>query len=114
MEEPNLAGMDSADLWRVSSYTDRRAGTIMVLEPVDVHGARDASRRCVYQSAVGMKFGEQVRNVEFTIEAVTLREAVEGWKVAAEGALKGEMERAEKESFAAKIALPGGMAARVN
>lgn len=113
-EEVKVNPIDSKELWRAEVYTDRKNGTINVMLPVDVYGQRDLTRKPIYQSVVGVNVGRGQEQLGFVIEAVTLREAVDGWESAAILAIRGAIQEAERMAFANKLAMPSGMAARVN
>jgi hypothetical protein len=111
-----LQGMDVDDLYRAETYTDRKAATIQVLVPVDAHGSRDPKRRQLFQSVVGMQWGGQTQHIEFLIEdAVTLKDAVEMWDLAATAAMEKAVADAEKRAFESRMVIGSSLAAgRVN
>lgn len=114
MDEVKVNPIDGKELWLAQVFTDRKNGTINVMLPVDAHGQRDPTRKPIYQSVVAVNTGRGPQELGFLIEAVTLREAVDGWELAATQAIKGAVAEAERVAFANKLKMPAGMAARVN
>lgn len=114
MEEVKVNPIDGKDLWKAEVYTDRKNGTINVMLPVDVHGTRDPTRKPIYQSVVAVNTGGGPKDLGFLIDAVTLREAVYGWEVAAVKAISEAVGLAEDARFRNSLLMPGTAAARVN
>ena len=115
-EKPVLQELDGDDLYRAETYTDRKAGTIQALVPVDKYGTRDPDRRVIYQSVVGVGGGPNgVQHLEFTIDdAITLSDAVELWSTAASKAIESAIKLAEKRRFEQSMLMGGSAAARIN
>lgn len=114
MEEVKVNSLDSKDLWRAEVYTDRKNGTINVMLPVDVHGQRDPTRKPIYQSVVALRTGDRDQQLGFVIDAVTLREAVDGWEAAAVKTITESLRVDEDARFRNSLLMPGVAAARVN
>jgi hypothetical protein len=95
MADPKLteAAMDAASLYREEIYTDRKVGTLRVLQPVTAQGAPDASRPTLYQGEAQLMTNMGPLPISFEIEASSLAEAVAGY---AEATREG-VERAMRE-----------------
>jgi hypothetical protein len=75
--------MDSSSLYREEIFTDRRAGTIRVLLPVQVTGAPDLGRKAVYVGEAQLLTTVGALPLSFEIEAASLQEAVAKYAAAA-------------------------------
>jgi hypothetical protein len=95
MADPKLteAAMDAASLYREEIYTDRKVGTLRVLQPVTAQGAPDASRPTLYQGEAQLMTNMGPLPISFEIAANSLAEAVAGY---AEATHEG-VERAMRE-----------------
>ena len=94
--DPNRVGemtMDPASLYRGEIYTDRKVGTLRVLQPVKSDGSPDTLRKTVYQGEAQLMTNMGPLPISFDIDAATLSEAVAGY---AEATRSG-VERAMRE-----------------
>ena len=85
--------MDAASLYREEIYTDRKVGTLRVLQPVKSDGSPDATRKTVYQGEAQLMTNMGPLPISFDIEAKDLAEAVENYAEAT----KSGVERAMRE-----------------
>jgi len=101
--------MDTADLYREESFTDRRIGTIQRLQPVQADGQPDASRAEVFVGQTQILTPAGALPLSFEIEANSFEEAVAGFGAAAKQALAGTMQRLEemRRDAASSIIVPG-------
>jgi hypothetical protein len=75
--------MDPSSLYREEIFTDRRAGTIRVLLPVQVTGAPDLGRKPVYVGEAQLLTTVGALPLSFEIDAASLQEAVSNYAAAA-------------------------------
>ena len=87
------AAMDAASLYREEIYTDRKVGTLRVLQPVKSDGTPDPKRRTVYQGEAQLMTNMGPLPISFDIEAKDLAEAVANYAEAT----KSGVERAMRE-----------------
>jgi hypothetical protein len=94
--DPNRMGemtMDSTSLYREEIYTDRKVGTLRVLQPVKTDGSADASRATVYQGEAQLMTNMGPLPISFDIDAKNLADAIAGYAEAT----KAGIERAMRE-----------------
>jgi hypothetical protein len=94
--DPNRMGemtMDPASLYREEIYTDRKVGTLRVLQPVKSDGSADASRPTVYQGEAQLMTNMGPLPISFDIDATNLADAIAGYPEAT----KAGIERAMRE-----------------
>ena len=87
------AAMDAASLYREEIYTDRKVGTLRVLQPVKSDGTPDPKRQTVYQGEAQLMTNMGPLPISFDIEAKDLAEAVANYAEAT----KSGVERAMRE-----------------
>lgn len=87
------ARMDVADLYREEIFTDRKVGTLRVLQPVTGAGSPDPARATIYQGEAQLMTSMGPLPISFDIDADTLADAVERYGEAA----KVGVERAMRE-----------------
>jgi hypothetical protein len=85
--------MDPASLYREEIYTDRKVGTLRVLQPVKSDGSADASRPVVYQGEAQLMTNMGPLPISFDIDADNLADAIAGYPEAT----KAGVERAMRE-----------------
>src|SRR5579863_313571 len=85
------ATMDSTQLYREETFTDRKVGTIRRLTPVTAEGSPDPGRPVLFvgQAQVMTPMGAVPLN--FELDAATLNVAIEKFGVAAEAAVHQTM-----------------------
>ena len=94
--DPNRMGemtMEAASLYREEIYTDRKAGTLRVLQPVKSDGSPDTLRKTVYQGEAQLMTNMGPLPISFDIDAATLADAIAGYAEAT----KAGIERAMRE-----------------
>lgn len=94
--DPNRIGemtMDPTSLYREEIYTDRKVGTLRVLQPVKSDGSADTSRATVYQGEAQLMTNMGPLPISFDIEAKNLADAIAGYPEAT----KAGIERAMRE-----------------
>ena len=87
------AAMDAASLYREEIYTDRKVGTLRVLQPVKSDGTPDTIRRTVFQGEAQLMTNMGPLPISFDIEATNLADAVAGYAEAT----RAGVERAMRE-----------------
>jgi len=100
--------LDPKGLYREDVFTDRRAGSIRRLTPVNIAGEVDASRPVLFSGQTQLLTPAGVLPLGFEIEAKTLEEALqkfpEGVKVALEQAI--DEARELRREAASRIVVP--------
>jgi len=87
------AAMDETSLYREEIYTDRKIGTLRVLQPVKPDGTPDTIRRTVYQGEAQLMTNVGPLPISFDIDATSLADAVTKYA----DATKAGIERAMRE-----------------
>ena len=87
------AAIDAASLYREEIYTDRKVGTLRVLQPVKSDGSPDTLRRTVFQGEAQLMTNMGPLPINFDIDADTLSEAIAAYPEAT----KAGIERAMRE-----------------
>jgi hypothetical protein len=83
--------MDSTQLYREETFTDRKVGTIRCLTPVTADGAVDAARPVVFVGQAQVMTPMGALPISFELEASTLSGAIEKFGAAAEQAVHQTM-----------------------
>jgi hypothetical protein len=100
--------LDPKALYREDVFTDRRAGSIRRLTPVNLDGEVDASRPVLFSGQTQLLTPAGVLPLGFEIEATTLDEALkrfpEGVRVALEQAI--DEAREMRREAASRIVVP--------
>lgn len=100
--------MDPAALYREETYTDRRAGTLRRLTPVQTDGSDDPARPVLYIGQAQILTPMGAMPIAFEIEAESLGEAAEKFGDAANVAVERtarELEELRREA-ASQIVVP--------
>jgi hypothetical protein len=102
--------MDPAELYREEIITDRRVGTIRVLNPVRSDGSADAKRPTLYVGEAQIYTNMGALPLSFEIPAGNLSEAVKGYGDAAKEAVDRAMHELEelRRQAASSIVVPRG------
>ena len=102
------ADMDANNLYSEEIVTDRKIGTIRVLTPITVTGARDASRPMIFTGEVQIMTQMGPLPIAFEIPGATVAEAVANYGQAAKDGVKKTFERMEemRREAANKIVTP--------
>ena len=110
-QEPGLPEIqvDRDALYREDLFTDRKAGTIRRLTPVDAQGAPDATRPVLYSGQTQLLTPGGVLPLSFDIEANSLADAVERFPAAVHAALEQAIEEARefRREASSRIVVPG-------
>jgi len=104
---------DAASLYREDVFTDRTAGTIRRLIPVQVNGEPDTSRAVLYSGQTQLLTPGGVLPLGFEIEATSLEDAIARFPAAVQEALNQAIEEARemRREAQSRIVVPeaGGM-----
>jgi len=101
--------LDAAQLYREETFTDRRAGTLRRLVPVDAQGRDDASRPVIYEGHASLMTPGGALPLQFQIDATSLDDALKQFPDAARQALEHtleELRRLQREAQSS-IVVPG-------
>ena len=82
------AAMDSSQLYREETFTDRRVGTIRRLTPVTADGADDATRPVLYVGQAQVMTPMGAVPISFELDGATLGAAIAKFGEAAEQAVQ--------------------------
>jgi len=85
--------MDAASLYREEIFTDRKVGTLRVLQPVKSDGSPDTLRKTVYQGEAQLMTNMGPLPISFDIDAANLADAIASYPEAT----KAGIERAMRE-----------------
>jgi hypothetical protein len=89
--EARQATMDSTQVYREETFTDRKVGTIRRLTPVSADGATDEERPVIFVGQAQVMTPMGAVPISFDLEAVTLTAAIEKFGAAAESAVQQTM-----------------------
>ena len=105
------AAMDAASLYREEIYTDRKVGTLRVLQPVKSDGTPDPQRRTVFQGEAQLMTNMGPLPISFDIDATTLAEAIaqypEATKAGIERAMR-EIQEMRRQASSSIVLPPAG------
>jgi hypothetical protein len=110
------ATMDSTQIYREETFTDRKVGTIRRLSPVAADGAPDPARPVIFVGQAQVMTPMGAVPISFELDAVTLDAAIEKFGVAAEAAVHQtmrelqEMRREQASSLVIPDAAGGALA----
>ena len=90
------ANMDSTQIYREETFTDRRVGTIRRLTPVGADGATDAARPVIFVGQAQVMTPMGALPISFELEAATLDAAIAKFGEAAEQAVQQTMRELEE------------------
>ena len=101
--------MDSANLYREETFTDRRVGTLQVLTPITKTGATDSARPVLYVGQTQVLTPAGALPLSFEVQAKSLEDAVAQFGEHAKSALERTMRRLEelRREQASSIIVPG-------
>jgi hypothetical protein len=105
--------MDTQDLYREDTFTDRKVGTIRVMTPVKSDGSPDPTRAPTYVGQAQIMTPAGVLPLSFEIEAKTLAEACAGFSDGAKVAFEDTMKELQemRRQQASSIVIPDAGAA---
>lgn len=92
----NDVSVDTNNLYREDTYTDRKVGTIRVLTPVDVHGQPDLSRSTIFTGQVSVMTPMGTLPIGFEIDAPNLGEAWPKFGECAQKAVEDTMQEIQQ------------------
>jgi len=101
--------LDSAHLYREETFTDRQAGTLRRLVPVDAQGRDDASRPVIFEGHTSLMTPAGALPLQFQIDASSMEDALKQFPAVARQALVHtleELQRLQRESQS-QIVVPG-------
>jgi hypothetical protein len=101
--------MESENLYREETYTDRRVGSLQILTPVNADGTSDNTRQQLYVGQTQILTPGGALPLSFELEATTMKEAIEKFGEGAKSALAEAMQRLEemRRESASSIIVPG-------
>src|SRR5271169_5621892 len=85
------ATMDSTQLYREETFTDRKVGTIRRLTPVGADGSEDSARPVIFVGQAQVMTPMGAIPISFELEAASLNVAIEKFGAAAEQAVQQTM-----------------------
>jgi hypothetical protein len=89
--EGRQAAMDSTQVYREETFTDRKVGTIRRLTPVSADGAADDTRPVIFIGQAQVMTPMGAVPISFELEATTLSAAIEKFGATAEQAVQQTM-----------------------
>ena len=89
--EGRQATMDSTQVYREDTFTDRKVGTIRRLSPVTADGSADSTRPVIFVGQAQIMTPMGAVPISFELDAVTLDVAIEKFGAAAEQAVQQTM-----------------------
>jgi hypothetical protein len=100
--------LDPTSLYREETFTDRHAGTIRRLTPVNPAGETDGTRAVLYSGQTQLLTPAGVLPLAFDIEASSLKEAIEQFPGAVKEALEQAIDEARemRRESASRIVVP--------
>ena len=106
------ATMDSTQIYREETFTDRKVGTIRCLTPVSADGAVDAARPVVFVGQAQVMTPMGALPISFELEASTLSGAIEKFGAAAEQAVHQTMRELQemRREQASSLVIPDAAA----
>jgi hypothetical protein len=109
------ASMDSAQIYREETFTDRKVGTIRRLTPVSAAGAADSARPVLYVGQAQVMTPMGAVPISFEIDALTLDAAIEKFGAAAEHAVHQTMQELQelRREQASSLVIPDAGGARL-
>jgi hypothetical protein len=113
--EGRQAAMDSAQIYREETFTDRKVGTIRRLTPVSAAGAADSARPVLFVGQAQVMTPMGAVPISFEIEALTLDVAIEKFGTAAEQAVQQTMQELQelRREQASSLVIPDAGGARL-
>lgn len=101
--------METDNLYREETYTDRRVGTLQILTPVNADGTTDGARQAVFVGQTQILTPAGALPLSFELQAGSLEEAIGKFGDGAKEALAGAMQRLEemRREATSSIIVPG-------
>jgi hypothetical protein len=103
------ATMDSTQLYREETFTDRKVGTIRRLTPVAADGSADSARAVLFVGQAQVMTPMGAVPISFELDAETLNVAIEKFGAAAESAVHQTMRELQemRREQASSLVIPG-------
>jgi hypothetical protein len=100
--------LDSANLYREETFTDRRAGSVRRLTPVTPGGAPDPSRPVLFAGQTQLLTPAGILPLTFEIPAATLEEALQRFPEGVRAGLEQAIDEARelRREAASRIVVP--------
>jgi len=100
--------LDPASLYREDVFTDRRAGTIRRLTPVNADGSEDSRREVLFSGQTQLLTPAGVLPLVFELDATTLSGALEKFPEGVKAALEQAIDEARemRREQASRIVVP--------
>ena len=110
MSEQEAPKMDSNDLWREETFTDRKVGTIRRLTPVKTDGAVDSARKPVFVGEASLMTPAGSLPLNFEIPASDLTSAIAAYGDTLQKAFAEAMEELKemRRRASSQIVIPQG------
>jgi len=114
-DDGRQVSMDSAQIYREETFTDRKVGTIRRLTPVSAAGAADSTRPVQYVGQAQVMTPMGAVPISFEIDALTLDAAIEKFGAAAEQAVHQTMQELQemRREQATSLVIPDAGGARL-
>jgi hypothetical protein len=111
--EARQATMDSTQVYREETFTDRKVGTIRRLTPVSADGAADDKRPVIFVGQAQVMTPMGAVPISFELEAATLSAAIEKFGAAAEQAVHQTMRELQemRREQASSLVIPDAASA---
>jgi hypothetical protein len=103
------ATMDSTQIYREETFTDRKVGTIRRLTPVGADGAIDPARPALYIGQAQIMTPMGAVPISFELDAASLDVAISKFGAAAESAVQQTMRELQemRREQASSLVIPG-------
>jgi hypothetical protein len=100
--------LDTENLYREETYTDRKMGTLHILKPVTPQGEPDSARDILYMGSTQLMTPYGAMPLNFEIEADSLEQALEQFGETAKQTLDRTIEEAKQyqRDQASSIVIP--------
>ena len=107
------ATMDSTQIYREETFTDRRVGTIRRLTPVAADGSEDSARPVLFVGQAQVMTPMGAVPISFELDALSLNVAIEKFGAAAESAVQQTMRELQemRREQASSLVIPDGAGA---
>ena len=110
------ATMDSTQVYREETFTDRKVGTIRRLTPVSADGGMDSARPVLFVGQAQVMTPMGAVPISFELEAATLDAAIEKFGEAAEQAVQQTMRELQelRREQASSLVIPDAAGASLS
>src|SRR5471030_126844 len=111
--ESRQATMDSKQVYREETFTDRKVGTIRKLTPVSADGAADATRPVIFVGQAQVMTPMGAVPISFELDAATLDAAIDKFGATAEQAVQQTMRELQemRREQASSLVIPDASSA---